>query len=96
MPRVMRTVGRTAVIAGTATAVSGRVAHRQANRWAEQAAPEQAAPPAAAQPVPPPSPAPVSAESLAKLKQLAELRDAGVLSEAEFEQQKALILSQGG
>lgn len=96
MPRVMRTVGRTAVIAGTATAVSGRVAHRQADRWAEQAAPEQAAPPAAPQTTPPPPPAPVSAESLARLKQLAELRDAGVLTEAEFEHQKGLILSQGG
>ena len=97
MPGLIRGVARTAAIAGTATAVSNRVSRRQAGRWAaqedQQAAqqqappPEQYAPPAAAAP-----PADMDAK-LAQLKDLAELRDAGVLTGAEFEQQKNKILS---
>jgi Short C-terminal domain len=87
----MRTVGRTAVIAGTATAVSGRVNRRQQQKYADQEAQAQQAapPPAAAQP-----PAPDSDELINKLKELATLKDQGVLTEEEFSAQKAKILAQ--
>ena len=87
MAGLLRGVARTAVIAGTATAVSNRVSRRQANRWAQQDA--------ASFQEPPPSlpPAPLSGDdTLAQLKQLGELKAAGVLTEAEFEAQKAKIL----
>jgi membrane protease subunit (stomatin/prohibitin family) len=89
----MRTVGRTAVIAGTATAVSGRVNRRQQQKYAQQEAQAQqaaAAPPAAAaEPA-----APDSDELINKLKELATLKDQGVLTEEEFSAQKAKILAQ--
>jgi hypothetical protein len=97
MPRLMRTVARTAVVAGTATAVSNRVSRRQANRWTDQAeadAYEQQQ--AAAQAAPPPPPAPAAAstdDKLGQLKELGELHAAGVLTDAEFEAQKAKILA---
>jgi hypothetical protein len=86
---LIRGVARTAVIAGTATAVSNRVSRRQAERWAAEdpqyAEPEyQQAPPAAA---------PEQPDKLAQLKQLGELKESGVLTEAEFEAQKAKILA---
>jgi hypothetical protein len=81
---------RTAVVAGTATAVSGRVARRQENRWAEQEAQQQ--PPPAAYEAPPPA-APSTDDKLEQLKQLGELKTAGVLTDAEFEAQKAKILA---
>src|SRR4051812_19473618 len=102
MPRLMRTVARTAVVAGTATAVSNRVSRRQAGRWndqADQQAAEQAPPPQYAQPqyAPPPPPAAPAATStddkLAQLAQLGALRDSGVLTDIEFEVQKNKILS---
>jgi hypothetical protein len=83
---------RTAVVAGTATAVSGRVARRQAGRYDNQAqqqeppaepAPQQAAPAAAA--------APPDAD-VAKLQDLAKLHQQGVLSDEEFAAAKAKIL----
>jgi Short C-terminal domain len=77
---------RTAVVAGTATAVSGRVARRQGNRWAQQQqpAPEQA----------PAAPAPAAGEDrVQQLKDLAALKEQGVLTEAEFEAEKARILA---
>src|SRR5579863_1431492 len=90
---VMRTVGRTAVIAGTATAVSGRVNRRQQAKYAEQEAQAQqaAAPPpaAAAEPA-----APDSDELINKLKELATLKDQGILTDEEFSAQKAKILAQ--
>jgi hypothetical protein len=96
----MRGVARTAVVAGTATAVSNRVSRRQANRWAdqEQAQYAQQAPPPQyyepAPPPPPPPPAPAAApDPIAQLKQLAELRDQGILTDAEFDAQKAKILA---
>ncbi|AVZ74788.1 hypothetical protein SLUN_24055 [Streptomyces lunaelactis] len=92
MPGLLRGVARTAVVAGTATAVSNRVSRRQAGRWAQQDAP-QAAPqqPAAAAPEPPPAP---SMESkISQLKDLGELKTQGVLTEAEFEAQKSRILN---
>jgi len=90
---VMRTVGRTAVIAGTATAVSGRVNRRQQAKYSEQEAQAQqaAAPPpaAAAEPA-----APDSDELINKLKELATLKDQGILTDEEFNAQKAKILAQ--
>jgi hypothetical protein len=91
MPGLLRGVARTAVVAGTATAVSNRVSRRQGNRWAEQEQPQQSygyAPEPAAAPADAPPPDP-----LEQLKQLGELKAQGVLTEAEFETQKARILA---
>lgn len=87
MPGLLRGVARTAVVAGTATAVSNRVSRRQANRWAEQdaAAYAQQAPS-------PPAPAAPAADPIAQLKELAALKDQGVLTEQEFATQKAKLL----
>jgi hypothetical protein len=83
------------VIAGTATAVSNRVSRRQGNRWAaqeqEQYPPQQAYAPAPVAPAPPPADS--GADRLEDLKQLGELKAAGVLTEAEFEAEKARILA---
>jgi hypothetical protein len=95
MPGLVRGVARTAVVAGTATAVSNRVSRRQAGRWAAQE-------PAAQEPAyQEPAPAPVQAApaasdmdaKLAQLKELGALRDQGVLTDNEFEAQKARILA---
>jgi hypothetical protein len=100
MPGLLRGVARTAAIAGTATAVSNRVSRRQAGRWAEQdqaqAYEQQPAyqQPAYQQPAQPAAPAPGGTDlKLEQLKQLGELRQQGVLNDAEFEQQKAKILA---
>jgi Short C-terminal domain len=88
-----RTVARTAVIAGTATAVSGRVARRQEERYESKEAAQapQAqyveAPPEAETASVGPSP-----EAIEQLKQLAALKDQGILTEEEFSAQKAKIL----
>ena len=129
MPGLLRGVARTAVVAGTASAVSGRVQRRQADKFAERDAhaaaersqayqQEMGAPPAYAPPTPqygaappqvyaqpqyapPPQPqyapepaaaAPSQADVISQLKQLGELRDAGVLTEDEFAAQKAKLL----
>jgi hypothetical protein len=83
---------RTAVVAGTATAVSGRVARRQAGKYDQQQA--QQAPPQQEYAPPPPPPAPAAPEddSMAKLQQLAQLHSQGVLSDEEFSAAKAKIL----
>lgn len=101
MPGLIRGVARTAVIAGTATHVSNNVSRRQAGRWAEKdaAAQQQAAAQAPQQVVyaapPPAAPAaPSMDDKLADLQKLGELKAAGVLTEAEFEAQKARILAQ--
>jgi hypothetical protein len=96
-------MARTAVVAGTATAVSNRVSRRQANRWAakeqqqyEHEAYQQqmaAPPPQAAPPPPPPAPSAGQADVLSQLQQLGELKAAGVLTEEEFAAQKARILA---
>jgi len=89
MPGLMRGVARTAVVAGTATAVSNRVSRRQGNRWAsqqEQQYQEQA--PAA----PPPPAAAPGPDRFAALQELGELKASGVLTEAEFAAEKAKIL----
>jgi putative oligomerization/nucleic acid binding protein len=82
---LLRGVARTAVVAGTATAVSNRVSRRQADRWAQQDTAQggyyQAPPAPAAEPDP-----------IERLKELGELRDKGVLTEDEFAAQKAKLL----
>ncbi len=87
-------MARTAVVAGTATAVSNRVSRRQANRWAAQQEPAAPPPaPAYAQAAPPPEPAPVPVDpTTAQLERLAGLHSSGVLSDEEFAAAKARLL----
>jgi hypothetical protein len=94
MPGLLRGVARTAVIAGTATSVSNRVSRRQAQRWSQQdqygydePAYQEPPPPA---PVAPAAPA---ADPIQQLKDLAALKEAGVLTDDEFAVQKAKILN---
>jgi membrane protease subunit (stomatin/prohibitin family) len=87
MPGLIRGVARTAVIAGTATSVSNRVSRRQAARWSQQDEQTYAQPATAA------APAPAQVDSIAQLKELAGLKEAGVLTQAEFDAQKAKILA---
>ena len=107
MPGLLRGVARTAVVAGTATAVSNRVSRRQGNRWAQQEqqqydqqqydqqqyAQQQAAPVYA----PPPQPAPAAStagdDRISVLKQLGELHAQGILTDEEFAAEKAKVLS---
>jgi hypothetical protein len=103
---IARTAVNTAVIAGTATAVSGRVARRQAGAAQQQAAAQQAAidqaaaqqlaaqqaAAAAAPPPPPAAPAAVTGDLVEQLTALGALRDQGILTEEEFAAQKAKIL----
>jgi hypothetical protein len=89
MPGLLRGVVRTAAVAGTATAVSNRVSRRQADRWSQQdAGPEYGDPPQQAPP--PAAPAP---DVIGQLKELAALREQGVLTDAEFADQKAKLLA---
>jgi hypothetical protein len=94
MPGLLRGVARTAVIAGTATAVSNRVSRRQANRWAgqQQQAYESQAYEQQQAYDPPAPPADDMDAKLAQLRELGELKSQGVLSEEEFAAQKARIL----
>jgi uncharacterized Zn finger protein len=100
MPGLIRGVARTAVVAGTASAVAGRVNHRQQEKWAAQdqqqyaeqqqqyAAQQQYAPP-------PPPPAPAagpSTDMIEQLKQLGALHDQGILTDEEFSAAKAKVL----
>ncbi len=97
MPGLLRGVARTAVVAGTATAVSNRVSRRQANRWStqeeaayneqQQYAQPQYAQPQYAQPQSAPEP-----DTLTQLQKLGDLKAQGILTEAEFQAQKAKIL----
>jgi Short C-terminal domain len=86
---LLRTMARTAVIAGTATSVSNRVSRRQVGRWADQEQQQQAAAP---------PPAPVAAapaaedDSIKRLKELGQLHDSGVLTDEEFASAKAKVL----
>lgn len=96
MPGLLRGVARTAVVAGTATAVSGRVQRRQAEKFAgrdaqiaadrQQAYEQQTSEPA------PAAPAAAGGDVVEQLKGLAELRDQGILTDEEFAAQKAKIL----
>jgi hypothetical protein len=91
MPGLLRGVVRTAAVAGTATAVSNRVSRRQSQRWAAQEAPppqQYAAPPPAA-----PQPAAAGEGRVEKLKDLADLKQQGILTEEEFAAEKARILA---
>ena len=100
MPGLLRGVARTAVVAGTATAVSGRVARHQAEKFADRdqaiaanrgqgyAAGAQAE----YQPAPAAAPPPAAPDMITQLKQLGELRDQGILTDEEFAAQKAKIL----
>jgi hypothetical protein len=92
MPGLLRGIARTAVVAGTATSVSNRVSRRQANRWAAQEGGYQQEQ-QYAQPAPPPPPAAPAPDPIAQLKELAELKDQGVLTDQEFATQKAKILA---
>jgi hypothetical protein len=100
MPGLLRGMARTAVIAGTASAVSGRVQRRQAERFASRdqqiAATRAEGWYAGAQATAPPlqpAPAPAPVDTVTQLKELAELRNQGVLTEEEFQAQKAKILA---
>jgi hypothetical protein len=94
MPGLLRGMARTAVVAGTATAVSNRVSRRQAQRWSQQGEypygepayqePPQAPPPAAAEP---------AVDPIQQLKDLAALKEQGILTDEEFAVQKAKILN---
>jgi putative oligomerization/nucleic acid binding protein len=93
---LLRMAARTAVVAGTATAVSGRVAHRQNEKWAaqeqgqydqQQAAYDAGVQAAQAQPA-----APAAADPNAELQNLANLHAQGVLTDEEFAAAKAKIL----
>lgn len=86
MPGLLRGMARTAVVAGTATAVSNRVSRRQANRWAQQEQPQYS------EEAPPAAPAAPEPDPIAQLKQLAELHEQGVLTDEEFAAQKAKVL----
>jgi hypothetical protein len=95
MPGLLRGVARTAVVAGTATAVSNRVSRRQAQRWQSQGSDPYGQPepayqaPAPQYQEPPPQP---PQDMVQQLKDLAELKDQGILTEEEFAAQKARIL----
>ncbi|TAK68299.1 MAG: SHOCT domain-containing protein [Actinomycetota bacterium] len=101
MPGLLRGVARTAVVAGTASAVAGRVNRRQQQRWAAQDdqaaqqeyAQQQYAAPAPQYAPPPAAPAPAAGrDPIDALKELAALHSQGVLTDAEFATEKAKIL----
>jgi Short C-terminal domain len=92
MPGLIRGVARTAVVAGTATAVSGRVQRRQQGRWAAKEAEQAPPPPPQEDYAPPPAPEPAEDPTLANLKELAQLKEQGILTDEEFAAQKARIL----
>jgi Short C-terminal domain len=101
MPGLLRGIARTAVAAGTWTAVSNRVARHQYNKWSEQDAQAQYAqqpqyvqqpPQQYAQPAPSPAASPED-DRITKLKQLADLKAQGILTDQEFATEKARILN---
>jgi hypothetical protein len=91
MPGLLRGMARTAVVAGTATAVSNRVSRRQANRWASQGSypPQQEQ---YSEPEPQYAPEP-PADPVEQLRELAKLRDDGILTDEEFANEKRKILN---
>lgn len=103
MPGLIRGIARTAVVAGTATAVSGRVARRQAERYADRDAhiyaereeAYQKQEMAAQRPPPPPPSGAGEASTIEQLKQLAELKAQGILTDEELAAEKAKILGGG-
>ena len=92
---LIRGMARTAVVAGTATAVSNRVSRRQADRWSRQEYEQQAQYAAPPQQYAAPAPAPAEAggdDMSAELERLATLRNQGVLTDEEFAAAKAKLL----
>lgn len=89
---LLRGLARTAAVAGTASAVAGRVQHRQQNRWAAQDQAQYAQPQQPQYAAPPPPAAAPAPDPVSQLKELADLKAQGVLTEQEFEAQKARIL----
>ncbi len=90
---LLRMMGRTAVVAGTATAVSGRVARRQQGRWDQKAEAQAYEQQQAAPQAPPPAAAPPQDELTAKLEQLASLHSQGILTDEEFSAAKAKAIA---
>jgi hypothetical protein len=90
-PGLIGTMARTAVVAGTATAVSGGVARRQQAR-AQESAEAEAWREQQAQPPPMPEPPPPPADLVTPLRELADLKDQGILTQQEFDAQKARLL----
>lgn len=86
---LLRTVGRTAVIAGTASAVGGRVQHRQQQKWAAQD--EQQYAQQQAQMAPPPAAEPAE-DPIEQLQKLGQLHEQGILTDEEFAAAKAKLL----
>jgi Short C-terminal domain len=92
MPGLLRGMARTAVVAGTATAVSNRVSRRQASKWSQQGQYPYGGEPEY-EPAPAPAPAAAPAvDPIEQLKELAALKEQGILTDAEFAAQKAKIL----
>jgi len=91
-------MARTAVVAGTATAVSNRVSRRQATKWQQKAdaeAAEQQQAPLQDEQAPPPAPEPAAADSSSladELQKLATLKEQGILSDDEFAAAKNKLL----
>jgi hypothetical protein len=83
-------MARTAVVAGTATAVSNRVSRRQAERWGAQ---DAAAYPQEQYASPPAAPAATGEDRVEQLKELAALKEQGVLTDEEFAAEKARVLA---
>jgi hypothetical protein len=88
---LLRTMARTAVVAGTATTVSNRVSRRQGGRWANQEQQQMAAAPPPQTYAAPPPPA-QEADPIERLKELGQLHESGVLTDQEFAEAKAKIL----
>ena len=88
-PGLVRTVGRTAVIAGTASAVGGRVQHRQQEKYAAQ---DQQQQPQYAEAPPAAPAAPSEDDQMAQLEKLGDLHAKGILTDEEFSAKKAQIL----
>jgi hypothetical protein len=93
MPGLIRGVARTAVVAGTATAVSNRVSRRQANRWGAQEQAQYDQQYAQQQQYAAPPPAPEPEDNYAQLEKLADLHSKGILTDEEFAAQKAKLLA---
>jgi Short C-terminal domain len=93
---LVRGMARTAVVAGTATAVSNRVSRRQANRWSEQEAQQYQQPayqePAPAPPPPPAAPAAPEDDTAEQLQRLANMRAQNLINDEEYAAAKAKLL----
>ena len=92
---IARTVARTAVVAGTATVVAGGVRRHQDQKYAAQAQAAEPQPEVVYADAPAPAPAAggMSPDAIQQLKDLAALKEQGILTEDEFAAQKAKILS---